>query len=125
MPALEILASPTGAGVSLSEVSALTKPPSRATAVSRPERWSICAAGLGVEEELADFEPPLELLLSLPHAAAPSASVAHVAMAAGVASLMCETPSSLLTGVHAGRSGSRMPRRRAWRARGPGLRVQP
>src|SRR3954470_6845704 len=40
-------------------------------------------------------------------------------MAAGVASLICETPSSLLTGVHAGRTGSRMPRRRAWRARGP------
>src|SRR3954465_9531037 len=88
VPALEILASPTGAGASFSEVSALTKPPSRATAVSRPESWSIWAAGLGAEDELEDFEPLLELELSLPHAAAPSARVAHVARAAGVASLM-------------------------------------
>src|SRR3954453_5052117 len=90
MPALEILASPTGAGVSLSEVSALTKPPSRATAVSRPESWSIWAAGLGAEYEREAWEALLELLLSLPHAAAPTARAAHVAMAAGVASLMCE-----------------------------------
>jgi hypothetical protein len=91
-PLVEIFALPVGAGVSLSVVSAFTKPLSRLTAVERPVSWSICAAGFGWLELWLE-EPELllpELELSLPQAAAPIAMAAQVAMAAGLASLMSD-----------------------------------
>src|SRR5215210_901612 len=84
-------ASPSGLGVSLSWVSASTKPASSATAVDLPVSESIWATGSVVLVAAAALE--LDELSSLPQAVAPSERAATVARTAGVRRCMGRFPS--------------------------------
>jgi hypothetical protein len=79
-PAWLIDAPPSGAGVSLSDWSASTKPASSVTAVVRPDSWSTCATGSGRVGDEGSSSPP--------QAATPKASAAA---ARSIVSLMPAT----------------------------------
>src|SRR5215213_34698 len=85
-------ASPSGLGVSLSCVSASTKPASSVTAVDLPVSESIWATGSAAFLVLAAALEPEELS-SLPQAVAPSERAATVASTAGVRRCMGRFPS--------------------------------